>query len=138
MVRGLLCRALQEPNGRTVLVTGCDTGIGHEVVPGHLYLALIVSFVIKTYHILINIILNKTLKHLNGKVARHLDSLGFTVFAGCLDTASFYCGGDHGYDQYDDNDNKINDDAAWTRQVFLMVEIMAMMVVMITLLKASA
>merc|ERR1712020_35319 len=51
VVRGLLCRALQEPNGRTVLVTGCDTGIGHEV-------------------------------------ARHLDSLGFTVFAGCLDTAS--------------------------------------------------
>ena len=32
VVRGLLCRALQEPNGRTVLVTGCDTGIGHEVV----------------------------------------------------------------------------------------------------------
>ena len=31
VVRGLLCRALQEPNGRTVLVTGCDTGIGHEV-----------------------------------------------------------------------------------------------------------
>jgi len=51
VVRGLLCKVLGEPAGRVVLVTGCDTGIGHEV-------------------------------------ARHLDAIGFTVFAGCLDTAS--------------------------------------------------
>lgn len=51
VVRGLLCKVPGEPAGRVVLVTGCDTGIGHEV-------------------------------------ARHLDAIGFTVFAGCLDTAS--------------------------------------------------
>jgi len=51
VVRGLLCRVAGEPGGRVLLVTGCDTGIGHEV-------------------------------------ARHLDAIGFTVFAGCLDTAS--------------------------------------------------
>ena len=31
LVRSLVCRALEEPAGRVVLVTGCDTGIGHEV-----------------------------------------------------------------------------------------------------------
>jgi len=51
VLRGLICRVLGEPGGRVILVTGCDTGIGHEV-------------------------------------ARHLDAIGFTVFAGCLDTAS--------------------------------------------------
>jgi len=31
VVRGLLCKVPGEPAGRVVLVTGCDTGIGHEV-----------------------------------------------------------------------------------------------------------
>ena len=92
VVRGLLCRALQEPNGRTVLVTGCDTGIGHEVA-GHLITHL--SFCIKYLINLIN--MSPVIKvasfpknwQSQPKVARHLDSLGFTVFAGCLDTASF-------------------------------------------------
>lgn len=51
VLRGLMCKSLGEAAGRVVLVTGSDTGIGHEV-------------------------------------ARHLDAIGFTVFAGCLDTAS--------------------------------------------------
>jgi len=52
LLKGLLCSAqLDVGQFRAVLVTGCDTGIGHEV-------------------------------------ARHLDLLGFHVFAGCLDTAS--------------------------------------------------
>ena len=51
MLRGLICRSQHETSGRAVLVTGCDTGIGHEV-------------------------------------ARHLDSLGCVVFAGCHNTAS--------------------------------------------------
>jgi len=51
VLRGLMCSVLGDAGGRVVLVTGCDTGIGHEV-------------------------------------ARHLDAIGFTVFAGCLDTAS--------------------------------------------------
>ena len=51
LVRNLLCQALLSPDGKVVLVTGCDTGIGHEL-------------------------------------ARHLESIGFTVFACCLDTSS--------------------------------------------------
>jgi len=51
VLRGLLCKAQHEVGAKVVLVTGCDTGIGHEL-------------------------------------AKHLDSLGFQVFAGCLDTAS--------------------------------------------------
>lgn len=51
LLRGLLCKAQHEVGGKVVLVTGCDTGIGHEL-------------------------------------AKHLDSMGFQVFAGCLDTAS--------------------------------------------------
>jgi len=51
LLRSLLCKALQNPDDKVVLVTGCDTGIGHEL-------------------------------------ARHLESLGFTVFACCLDTSS--------------------------------------------------
>ena len=31
-------------------------------------------------------------------MARHLDSLGFTVFAGCLDTASFHYRQDHDFE----------------------------------------
>jgi len=50
-VRSLLCKAQHEVGGKVVLVTGCDTGIGHEI-------------------------------------ARHLDLIGFKVFAGCLDTSS--------------------------------------------------
>jgi len=51
VLRSLLCQAQHDAAGKVVLVTGCDTGIGHEL-------------------------------------ARHMDTLGFTVFAGCLDTAS--------------------------------------------------
>jgi len=51
LLRGLICRSQHEADGKAVLVTGCDTGIGHEV-------------------------------------ARHLDALGCTVFAGCQNTAS--------------------------------------------------
>ena len=50
-MRGLLCSAQHDVGVKSVLITGCDTGIGHEL-------------------------------------ARHLDLLGYTVFAGCLDTAS--------------------------------------------------
>ena len=67
LLRGLVCASQHEGEGKAVLVTGCDTGIGevirsrgHEVImvcPGH-------------------------------EVARHLDSLGCIVFAGCLNTAS--------------------------------------------------
>jgi len=51
LLRALICRTQLEAEGRAVLITGCDTGIGHEV-------------------------------------ARHLDSLGCLVFAGCQNTAS--------------------------------------------------
>ncbi|XP_023328709.1 D-beta-hydroxybutyrate dehydrogenase, mitochondrial [Eurytemora carolleeae] len=51
LLRSLLCQAQHEVGSKVVLVTGCDTGIGHEL-------------------------------------AKHLDILGFQVFAGCLDTAS--------------------------------------------------
>jgi len=52
LLKGLLCTAQYDVGqSRAVLLTGCDTGIGHEV-------------------------------------ARHLDLLGFHVFAGCLDTSS--------------------------------------------------
>lgn len=51
LLRGLLWKAQHDVGSKVVLITGCDTGIGHEL-------------------------------------ARHLDSLGFQVFAGCLDTAS--------------------------------------------------
>ena len=51
LLRWLLCKAKTDPSGKAILVTGCDSGIGHEL-------------------------------------ARHLDSLGFVVFAACLDTGS--------------------------------------------------
>jgi len=31
LLRGLVCRSHHEPTGKAVLITGCDTGIGHEV-----------------------------------------------------------------------------------------------------------
>ena len=31
LLRGLVCRSQHEPGGKAVLITGCDTGIGHEV-----------------------------------------------------------------------------------------------------------
>ena len=31
LLRGLVCRSHHEPVGKAVLITGCDTGIGHEV-----------------------------------------------------------------------------------------------------------
>jgi len=51
LLKGLLCHVQNEVESKVVLVTGCDTGIGHEL-------------------------------------AKHLDFIGFQVFAGCLDTAS--------------------------------------------------
>jgi len=51
LLRSLLCKSHNDIGAKAVLVTGCDTGIGHEL-------------------------------------AKHLDALGFQVFAGCLDTAS--------------------------------------------------
>jgi NAD(P)-dependent dehydrogenase (short-subunit alcohol dehydrogenase family) len=51
LLRGLVCRASNEIGTKSVLITGCDTGIGNEL-------------------------------------AKHFDSLGFHVFAGCLETAS--------------------------------------------------
>jgi 3-hydroxybutyrate dehydrogenase len=51
LLRSLICQVQHEVESKVVLVTGCDTGIGHEL-------------------------------------AKHLDILGFQVFAGCLDTAS--------------------------------------------------
>lgn len=51
LIRRILCRPRNDPGNQAVLVTGCDSGIGHEL-------------------------------------ARHLDSLGFHVFAACLDTSS--------------------------------------------------
>ena len=51
LIRSLMCKAKNEPANQAVLVTGCDSGIGHEL-------------------------------------AKHLDSLGFHVFAACLDTSN--------------------------------------------------
>ena len=51
LLRRLMCKPLHEVGSKAILVTGCDTGIGHEL-------------------------------------ARHLDGLGFHVFAGCLNTGS--------------------------------------------------
>jgi len=51
VVRGLLYKSLQDTTDKVIVITGCDTGIGHEL-------------------------------------AVHLDSLGFTVVAGCLSTSS--------------------------------------------------
>ena len=66
LLRGLVCASQHEGEGKAVLVTGCDTGIGHEVV------FLSVECVILSCH----------------QVARHLDTLGCYVFAGCQNTAS--------------------------------------------------
>ena len=66
LVRGLLCRSEHEPGGRAVLVTGCDTGIG-EVIRSRGHEVMVCP---------------------GHEVARHLDSLGCIVFAGCLNTAS--------------------------------------------------
>ena len=42
VIRSLLCQSLEEAGGRVVLVTGCDTGIGHEVITSHChYLTLV-------------------------------------------------------------------------------------------------
>ena len=49
-------------------------------------------------------------------MARHLDSLGFTVFAGCLDTASFPNGGDGGCNDDDHDGNDVDDDFAGQRR----------------------
>ncbi len=49
LLRAMVCKAKNDIGSKAVLVTGCDSGIGHEL-------------------------------------ARHLDSLGVHVFAGCLDT----------------------------------------------------
>ena len=35
VIRSLLCQSLENAGGRVVLVTGCDTGIGHEVITSH-------------------------------------------------------------------------------------------------------
>lgn len=51
IIRSLMCKAKNDVGTKAILITGCDTGIGHEL-------------------------------------ARHLDSLGFHIFAGCLDTSS--------------------------------------------------
>ena len=51
LLRSLVCKAKNDVGTKAILITGCDTGIGHEL-------------------------------------AKHLDSLGFHVFAGCLDTGS--------------------------------------------------
>lgn len=51
LLRSLVCKARNDVGTKAVLITGCDTGIGHEL-------------------------------------AKHLDALGFHVFAGCLDTGS--------------------------------------------------
>ena len=51
LLRGLVCKATLDVGTKSVLITGCDTGIGHEL-------------------------------------AKYLDSIGFHVFAGCLDTSS--------------------------------------------------
>lgn len=51
LFQGLLCKAQLEVGNKVILITGCDTGIGHEL-------------------------------------AKYLDSIGFQVFAGCLDTSS--------------------------------------------------
>jgi len=51
LLKGLICQPQNDVDSKVVLVTGCDTGIGHEL-------------------------------------AKHLDAIGFQVFAGCLDTAS--------------------------------------------------
>jgi len=51
LLRSMVCRAKNDVGTKAILITGCDTGIGHEL-------------------------------------ARHLDFLGFHVFAGCLDTSS--------------------------------------------------
>lgn len=51
LLRSLMCKAKNEVINKAILVTGCDSGIGHEL-------------------------------------AKHLDSLGFYVFAACLDTSS--------------------------------------------------
>ncbi len=51
LLRSMICKARHDVGTKAVLITGCDTGIGHEL-------------------------------------AKHLDSLGCHVFAGCLDTGS--------------------------------------------------
>lgn len=51
LLRSMICKARNDVGTKAVLITGCDTGIGHEL-------------------------------------AKHLDALGFHVFAGCLDTGS--------------------------------------------------
>jgi NAD(P)-dependent dehydrogenase (short-subunit alcohol dehydrogenase family) len=51
LLRSMICKARNDVGTKAILITGCDTGIGHEL-------------------------------------ARHLDAIGFHVFAGCLDTSS--------------------------------------------------
>ena len=90
LVRGLLCRSEHEPGGRAVLVTGCDTGIGevirssgHEVMrlQGHEVMRLQGHEVMRSSG-------HEVMVCPGHEVARHLDSLGCIVFAGCLNTAS--------------------------------------------------
>lgn len=51
LLRSMICKAKNDIGAKAILITGCDTGIGHEL-------------------------------------ARHLDGLGYHVFAGCLNTGS--------------------------------------------------